>query len=184
MILGQLEPRRRVLDQRQVVRPVAVDLVGRGEDERRRRARARASPRAGSACLWRLRRSRSCGSEAAQSCDGCAAVWTTSSSLRPCAAKSALDALGIADVQLDVVEASYAAARCSAPGVTSMPQARRTYARMSFSTPTTSKPSSQRNAAHSEPTRPPDPVTIATGTSISSTGGGADLRSLYGASSL
>ena len=40
------------------------------------------------------------------------------------------------------------------------------YARMSFSTPTTSKPSSAKWRTDSEPMRPPEPVTMAMGMGV------------------
>ena len=45
-----------------------------------------------------------CGSDAAQSCEGCAAVWMTSSSSPAMPAEHPVDAVGVADVQVDRAE--------------------------------------------------------------------------------
>ena len=107
-----------------------------------------------------------CGSRAAQSCDGCAAVWTTSSMSRACRANSALDAVGVADVELGERKPSTLvdqALRDVGVVEASGPKKR---ARMSFSMPMTSKPCSAKWRTDSEPIRPPEPVTMAMGMGV------------------
>ena len=82
VVLGQLEPLADV-HERQAVRRVAVDLVGRGEDERRLRARPVRVASSRFSVPLALTPKSVCGSEAAQSCDGCAAVWMTAARSPP-----------------------------------------------------------------------------------------------------
>ena len=110
-------------------------------------------------------RSRSAGRDAAQSCEGCAAVWTTSSRSRRRARRTTRSTPSrVADVEL----ARGGTRRELAPAARSVvrrvdasgPKKR---ARMSFSMPTTSKPRSAKWRTDSEPMSPPEPVTMAMG---------------------
>ena len=80
-----------------------------------------------------------CGSDAAQSCDGCAAVWMTAARSAPTRSNSAQDAVGVADVELHGAELAAELAPAGACVVRAVeasgPKKR---ARMSFSMPTTS----------------------------------------------
>ena len=104
-----------------------------------------------------------CGSLAAQSWEGWAAVWTTSSILPACSAKMRVDRLGVADV--GVLPAELGGLGSTSRSVTCEVEdsGPKKLARMSFSIPTTSKPSAMKCSTASEPIRPPAPVMIATG---------------------
>src|ERR1700749_1653268 len=104
-----------------------------------------------------------CGSLAAQSWDGCAAVWMTSSIDPACSEK-----IRMISAASRMSTFSHLKLLCSSTSrwVTcevddSGPKKR---ARMSFSMPTTSKPWPMKWSTASEPIRPPAPVMIATGT--------------------
>src|ERR1700761_6158764 len=104
-----------------------------------------------------------CGSLAAQSWDGCAAVWMTSSIDPACSAK-----IRMISAPSRMSTFSHLKLLCSSTRrwVTcevddSGPKKR---ARMSFSIPTTSKPWPMKWSTASDPIRPPAPVMIATGT--------------------
>ena len=76
-------PARLELDERKRVRAVAVDLVRRREDERRL-GRVQANVASSRLSVPTALMSKSVnGSRAAQSCDGCAAAWMTSSIALP-----------------------------------------------------------------------------------------------------
>ena len=80
-----------------------------------------------------------CGSDAAQSCEGCAAVWITSSRSAADVREDAVDAGDVADVELDRAElARELAQQRVGDARSSTPPARRSCARMSLSMPTTS----------------------------------------------
>ena len=107
-----------------------------------------------------------CGSLAAQSCEGCAAVWMTTARSRGVASEEVHDAIGVADVELggpEAVDLVDELRPIRAPSNASGP---RKYARMSFSTPMTSKPRSAKWRTDSEPMRPPEPVTMAMGMGV------------------
>ena len=87
VVLGQL-PARLELDEGKIVGAVAVDLVRRGEDEGRVGAWSRAAWRRFRVPTALTPKSVS-GSRAAQSWDGCAAVWMTSSIREPCSREHA-----------------------------------------------------------------------------------------------
>src|SRR5262245_61430275 len=100
------------------------------------------------------------GSPAAQSCDGCAAAWMTSS-MRPHSSRKAASTASESRMSVSTTRMSgYSASRRSTCGRVDA-EGPKNLARMSFSIPSTSKPDSAKNAADSEPTRPPAPVTIA-----------------------
>ena len=82
-VLGRDLPARCLLDQRQPVGRVAIDLVGAAEDERRVRAILPRHVPAGSSVPLALTVKSVSGSRAAQSCEGCAAVWMTTAMSRP-----------------------------------------------------------------------------------------------------
>src|ERR1700743_3846367 len=104
-----------------------------------------------------------CGSDAAQSWDGCAAVWMTSSIDPACSEK-----IRMISAASRMSTFSHLQLLCSSTSrwVTcevddSGPKNR---ARMSFSIPTTSKPWPMKCPTPSEPISPPAPVMIATST--------------------
>ena len=106
-----------------------------------------------------------CGSVAAQSCEGCAAVWIDQLDPRRVRARSSASiAVGVADVERRRSgtrrRARAAAARSCGAVDASGPKNR---ARMSFSMPITSIAGSTKCAADSEPISPPEPVMIAVG---------------------
>src|ERR1700742_4325051 len=119
-----------------------------------------------------------CGSDAAQSWEGCAAVWITSSIDPACSAK-----IRMISAASRMSTFSHLKFACSSTSrwVTcevdaSGPKKR---ARLSFSIPTTSKPCSMKWSTASEPIRPPAPVMIATGTVLLlPPGGGVDFERL------
>ena len=78
-----------------------------------------------------------CGSLAAQSWEGCAAVWTISSIEPACLAKMALDAVGVADVDLLVDERVGRRSASTSDMRRVEASAPKKRARMSFSRPTT-----------------------------------------------
>ena len=81
-----------------------------------------------------------CGSRAAQSCDGCAAVWTTSSSSRRSRRRRGRSPALVADVDVQRAEGLLRVeTRASVTGAVDAAR-RRSVARMSFSIPTTSSP--------------------------------------------
>src|SRR5829696_4649486 len=101
-----------------------------------------------------------CGSRAAQSCDGWAAAWMMSSIRLPCSANSRSSASPSLMSRSSERNSGYCSVRRAVFWAVeeSEPKNR---ARMSFSTPITSHPPSTRCRTESEPTRPPEPVTIA-----------------------
>src|ERR1700749_3485154 len=117
-----------------------------------------------------------CGSLAAQSWDGCAAVWMTSS-IDPAGSRK----IRMLSAPSRMSTFSHLKLLCSSTSrwVTcevddSGPKKR---ARMSFSIPTTSKPWPMKWSTASDPIRPPAPVMIATGTVLLlPPGGGVDFE--------
>src|ERR1700742_3645870 len=104
-----------------------------------------------------------CGSLAAQSWDGCAAVWMTSSIDPACSRKirsiSAASRMSTFSHLKLLCSSTRRWVTCEVDD--SGPKKR---ARMSFSIPTTSKPWPMKWSTASEPISPPAPVMIATGT--------------------
>src|ERR1700753_755794 len=106
-----------------------------------------------------------CGSLAAQSWDGCAAVWMTSSIDPACSWKMRMISAPSRMSTFSHLKLSYSSisrwVTCEVED--SGPKKR---ARMSFSIPTTSKPWPMKWSTASEPISPPAPVMIATGTGL------------------
>src|SRR5215218_8903681 len=107
-----------------------------------------------------------CGSDAAQSCEGCAAAWTTtairprfSPNTRRTASPSRMSTSSELNSGKALVNRSVTG-RVDASGP-------KKAARMSFSIPITRCPVATKCSTVSDPTRPPDPVTIATSTPLS-----------------
>ena len=166
VVLGQLEALVE-LDQRQVVGQVAVDLVGRAEDERRVGRVRRAWPASRFSVPFALTVKSVCGSDAAQSCDGWAAVWITSSIEPAVPARTARSTASRSRMSSSQrAERAAERARQSLGGVRGRGARGRRTARACRSRcrPRRSRPA-RSAAADSEPIRPPEPVTIAVGIS-------------------
>ena len=102
------------------------------------------------------------GSLAAQSCEGWAAVWITSSIWPACSRKmrsiASLSRMSAFSQRNSECSATSRSVTCEVED-----SGPKKLARMSFSMPTTSKPSAMKCSTASEPIRPPAPVMIATG---------------------
>ena len=149
--------------ERQEVRRVAVDLVGRGEDERR--VGLHAARVASSRFSVPLALTREVGLRVATPPSRATAArrcGRPSSRSRADALEQPQDAVGVADVELGSRRNCRRAASTQPLGRArrSRRRARRSAARMSFSIPITSKPARAKCATASEPISPPDPVTI------------------------
>ena len=103
------------------------------------------------------------GSRAAQSWDGWAAVWTTSSIRDECRAKRRLSPSASRMSRFSALNWGWVSIRRRVVGSVEA-SAPKNAPRISLSTPTTSQPSPIRSSTRADPTSPPDPVMIATAT--------------------
>ncbi len=161
-IRGRIRTSQRVsnFDQRQTVGRVAIDLVCRGENEGRF-----GTILAGG--FEQIKRAVGvdaeirCGSRAAQSCDGWAAVWITAEIARPFRLNTNSSSSGSRtspSMCWYFVTSACNRSRLHAVLASSPNRTRR----ISLSMPTTSKPSAAKNLTVSAPISPAEPVTNTT----------------------
>ena len=148
-----------VLFEGKAVRRVAMDLVPGGEMKMALEACLRTASRNTSVPLALTVKSVA-GSRAAQSCDGCAAVWTTSSSSE---ASSGTSRVTASESRMSIERCRYRGRSATSVSAIHRVEASgpKKVARMSLSRPTTSHPRAWKWRAVCDPIRPAEPVTSA-----------------------
>ena len=102
------------------------------------------------------------GSRAAQSCEGCAAVWITSTTSEPYSANSASMPVR-SRMSIDACRYRSPRALSSSPTIQAVEESSpKNTRRMSLSMPTTSRPSPAKCSTACDPINPAEPVTTAT----------------------